>query len=260
MQNKRLRLLAIGNSFSEDATHWLSELAHASGIEEVCLGNLYIGGCTLERHAVNATTGSSDYVYMKNTGTGWVSRPASLLDGLTEENWDIITLQQASGYSGVSESYNADLDLLIRWIGTHKRNPDAKLYWHMTWAYEGSSEHPDFERYGRDQRRMYAAILAAVKEKICTRPEFSGVIPVGTVIQSLRSVVGDCLTRDGYHLRLGLGRYAAAMTWLHTLTGAAVESICWTPEVEPISAAEQDAVKKAVLAAERSPFEAVYPV
>ncbi|MGI6269823.1 MAG: hypothetical protein ACOYKJ_04720 [Candidatus Howiella sp.] len=30
-ENKRLCLLAIGNSFSEDATHWLCELALDAG-------------------------------------------------------------------------------------------------------------------------------------------------------------------------------------------------------------------------------------
>ncbi len=253
-KKKRLCLLAIGNSFSEDATRWLCELAHAAGVEEVCLGNLYIGGCTLERHAANAKTGAADYLYMKNTGAGWTSRPASLLDGLTEEAWDIITLQQASGYSGIAETYNADLDALIAFVSAHKKNPDARLYWHMTWAYEGGSDHPDFAKYGRNQRQMYAAILSAVEEKICPRPEFSGVIPVGTTIQNLRNLVGDRLTRDGYHLSLGLGRYAAAMTWLHTLTGEEVEPILWTPEEEPISADELAAVKRAVLAAARSPF------
>ena len=125
-KKKRLCLLAIGNSFSEDATRWLCELAHAAGVEEVCLGNL------------------------------------SLLDGLTEEAWDIITLQQASGYSGIAETYNADLDALIAFVSAHKKNPDARLYWHMTWAYQSDSNHGDFPRYNKDQMTMYNAITSAV--------------------------------------------------------------------------------------------------
>ena len=43
-----LRILAIGNSFSDDATQYLPDLLEAAGIHNVILGRLYIGGCTLE--------------------------------------------------------------------------------------------------------------------------------------------------------------------------------------------------------------------
>lgn len=44
-----LKILAIGNSFSEDATRYLHQLANAAGIDTKIV-NLYIGGCPLERH------------------------------------------------------------------------------------------------------------------------------------------------------------------------------------------------------------------
>ena len=48
-----LRILAIGNSFSQDAVEqYLYELFAASG-KKVIIGNLYIGGCSLERHYNN---------------------------------------------------------------------------------------------------------------------------------------------------------------------------------------------------------------
>ena len=45
-----LRILAIGNSFSDDATEYLPGLLEAAGIHNVILERLYIGGYTLERH------------------------------------------------------------------------------------------------------------------------------------------------------------------------------------------------------------------
>ena len=53
------------------------------------------------------------------------------------------------------------------------------------------------------------------------------IIPVGKVIQTLRETVpefdyqngGLSLCRDGFHLSLDYGRFAAAATWLHTITG-----------------------------------------
>lgn len=45
-----LRILAVGNSFSDDGTEYLPELLEAAGIHNVIVARLYIGGCSLERH------------------------------------------------------------------------------------------------------------------------------------------------------------------------------------------------------------------
>ena len=55
-----LRLLAIGNSFSEDAVeNNLWELLDAAGIPAV-VANMFIGGCSLERHAQNLKLAEAD--------------------------------------------------------------------------------------------------------------------------------------------------------------------------------------------------------
>ena len=62
-QKDTLRILAIGNSFSVDAIEQnLWELFNAAGIP-VVIGNMYIGGCSLERHWRNMLTNSTDYRY-----------------------------------------------------------------------------------------------------------------------------------------------------------------------------------------------------
>ena len=45
-----LRILAIGNSFSDDGMEHLPALLEDMGIENVEVARLYIGGCSLERH------------------------------------------------------------------------------------------------------------------------------------------------------------------------------------------------------------------
>ena len=58
-----VKILAIGNSFSEDAVEQnLNELAAAAGFRTL-IGNLYIGGCSLERHYGNAAFDIPDYRY-----------------------------------------------------------------------------------------------------------------------------------------------------------------------------------------------------
>ena len=49
-----MKILAIGNSFSQDATRYLQDIAASAG-ENLFVRNLYIGGCSLEMHAKNIT-------------------------------------------------------------------------------------------------------------------------------------------------------------------------------------------------------------
>lgn len=45
-----LKILAIGNSFSEDAVEYAWDIANSLGIQNVMIGHLYIGGCSLDMH------------------------------------------------------------------------------------------------------------------------------------------------------------------------------------------------------------------
>ena len=47
-----MNILSIGNSFSEDATRYLHQIALFDNVE-INTVNLYIGGCSLERHYRN---------------------------------------------------------------------------------------------------------------------------------------------------------------------------------------------------------------
>lgn len=62
-EGKSFKVLAIGNSFSVDAMQYLYGLAKDAGYTDIVLGNLYIGGCTLETHANNIGTGKAAYEF-----------------------------------------------------------------------------------------------------------------------------------------------------------------------------------------------------
>ncbi len=55
-----ISILAIGNSFSNDATYYLNDILEASGVENRVV-NLYIGGCSLERHWQNIEGNKREY-------------------------------------------------------------------------------------------------------------------------------------------------------------------------------------------------------
>lgn len=253
---RTLKVLAIGNSFSEDAMRHLYQIAADCGATEIVLGNLYIGGCELATHWANARDNKAAYDYQKNTGGSWSGRSNTTMEyGLTDEAWDVITLQQVSGKSGLADTYNSDIDNLVSYINSKKTNPQAKLGWHMTWAYQSNSNHSDFSRYGNNQMTMYNGIISAVQDKILPNKNFDLIIPSGTAVQNMRtSYVGDTLTRDGYHLSYNLGRYIAGLTWLKAITGWPIDAVTYVPSISEVPSELLPVIKEAVNNAVETPF------
>lgn len=218
-----LRILAIGNSFSDDGMEYLPALFADMGVNDVEVARLYVGGCSLERHLGFYRRNESPYVFThsKADENRWVQhkKKLSLKEALSLNQWDIITLQQNSGQSGQYESFEPYLGELIRIIKASQ--PNARIAWHMTWAYSTESKHGEFPKYGRSQQKMIQAIHDATRKALEAHPEIEIIIPAGTAIQSLRqSAINNYpqdLTRDGYHMGLGAGRYALACTWYEAL-------------------------------------------
>lgn len=89
-----IKILAIGNSFSEDATQYLWDIMHDAGIEEVVIGNLYIGGCSLDTHWENMSKNKNAYTFYYNDSGKWeTNKDKSILHALQLEDWDYITIQ-----------------------------------------------------------------------------------------------------------------------------------------------------------------------
>jgi len=263
--DKVLKVLAIGNSFSVDTMHYLYDVAKAEGMQEVILGNLYISGCTLKTHAENVKGNLNAYKYYTNYGQGWSSiENCSLEYALKSEDWDIITMQQGSRYSGQPDSYEEHLTQLIAYVNGNKTNPKAKLAWNMTWAYQEGFSKDMFSPYNYDQMTMYNAIVNAVQEKVAVHKEISYIIPVGTVLQNVRtSYIGDNLNRDGYHLN-NLARVIGAYTWLATFRGKPLEEINLDKIGADVILTEADklVIMEVVNAAMETPFaikESSYP-
>lgn len=230
--DRPLKLLAIGNSFSEDAIEQnLFELAAAAG-HQMVIGNMYIGGCSLERHWENAQSNKPDYNYRKIEIDGKMTRTANytLDKALRDEQWDYVSLQQVSQLSGMYNSFQPYLDSLIAYV--RARVPaTTKLIWHVTWAYAQNSTHGGFANYDRNQDKMYRAIVEGAQRLKKENAQFSLFVPVGTAIQNARtSFVGDHLNRDGFHLDLVLGRYTAACTWFECLFGTKVVGNRYAPK------------------------------
>lgn len=218
-----LRILAIGNSFSDDGMEYLPALLENLDIENVEVARLYVGGCTLERHMKFYDNQEAAYKFYRSQAgeNKWTEseEKVTMQYALALGEWDIITMQQASGVSGIYDSYTPHLSRLIEVV--RKAQPNAELVWHMTWAYSHDSNHKEYPNYDRDQLKMYNSITECVHTLLDEFDAIDTIIPSGTVIQSLRnSAINNYpkdLTRDGYHMGHGAGRYALACTWYETL-------------------------------------------
>ena len=253
-QQKTVRILAIGNSFSQDAVEqYLHELAEAEGISTI-IGNMFIGGCSLERHVKNARDNAPAYAYRK-IGTDGKKREKgkmSLETVLADEDWDYVSLQQASPFSGMYETYEASLPELIEYVKA-RLPKKTKLMLHQTWAYASTSRHSGFKNYNCNQLTMYQAIADAVK-KAAKANKIKIVIPSGTAIQNARtSFIGAHLNRDGYHLDVKIGRYTAACTWFERIFKHNVVGNPYTPE--GLDEARKAVAQKAAHAAVKHPYK-----
>ena len=223
-----LRILAIGNSFSDDTMEYIGQIADSLGVECI-LANMYIPACTIDMHWTNVRDWLPAYEYRAFINGAWVTTADTrIYDVVKKENWDYISFQQASGSSGLADTY-ANLNSLVDMVRGFA-NANAKFVWNMTWAYQSDSTHNDFVNYDNDQTKMYNAILETVQSVIVPNDRFDVISPTGTAVQNARATsLGDTLTRDGYHLNYAYGRYLAGLTFFHALTGMDITNVSFAP-------------------------------
>lgn len=226
---KTIKMLCITSSFGLNTTQLLYDVAMAEGATEVTIGRLYASGCTLEQHAGNASTNANAYRYTKiNNGNGqWQTMEnVSMYQGLKDEDWDIIFMQQGAAWGGAPETYGNYIDTIKTYVDTNKTNPNARYIWNMTWAYQADTDQSVYHTYyGGSQMKMYEAIVSTTKEKIVPRTDFSAIIPSGTAIQNARtSYFGDNLAKDTYHLN-NLGAAIVAYGLFSVLTGKEITEV-----------------------------------
>lgn len=254
-EKNTISILAIGNSFSVDAMQYLYGFLQEAGYKEIHLGNLYIGSCTLKTHYGHFSANDKAYTYYTNDSGSWSSKSDfSPIEALTSREWDYISMQQASADSGMPDSFDPYLGQMVEIVT--KNRPEAKLLWHMTWAYQANSSHASFPKYDKDQMKMYESIVSAVKAKVVPVKAFTQIIPCGTAVQNLRtSFIGDNITRDGHHMSYNIGRYVTALMWARQIVGLDVEKSSYRPADQKFTDNQVLAMKDAVEKAFKKPFE-----
>lgn len=148
---KTVRLFTVGNSFSQNAVKYLSDITSASG-HKLVLKAATIGGCPLEKHWVIAGKAEAD----ANDPEGKPYGGKSLRELLQSGTWDFVTMQQYSMISPDIGTYRPFARNLHDYI--KKYAPGAEVLMHQTWAYR--VDDPRFNDPTRPytQKQMYEGL------------------------------------------------------------------------------------------------------
>lgn len=213
IQNAEYRILAIGNSFLEDATRHLPRLMKEQKESSVLFCRLHKNSSSLKDHWNNLQNDEPCYELYYACNGSWYQKDekVNINQAIAMADWDAVTFQQLSNYSGMPDSYIPYLPNLIEIVQKKPKKP--KIVWHQTWSYSSNYTFSAFANYDYDQDKMTAAINEACD---LHKDRFDILIPSGSLIKSLRESQynnEDDLTSDGRHLDKGLPCYALSCLW-----------------------------------------------
>lgn len=221
-----MKILSIGNSFSQDAQRYLHQIASANKKELMC-ANLYIGGCPLKKHFINLEDNEKAYDFELNGVNSHIK--ISIKEALQSNDWDYITLQQASHESFKEESYSPYLEKISDYI---KLRSGAKILLHQTWAYPEHRERLSEMGFKTTEQMFLSVREAYEKAEKLLRPD--GVIRSGEAMLKAYKAAPDITYRDVIHASLGFGRYLLGCVWYTALFGEAPK-VHITDFDEPVS-------------------------
>ena len=174
---KTLSVLAIGNSFTKNATAYLPALVEASP-HNLVLKLAAIGGGPLDRHWKAVEVHEAD----PKAKEGRIYANLPLKHFLIMRSWDYVTIQQRSYISTDIETYRPYAEKLAGYIRKHA--PTAELVIHQTWAYR--ADDPRFKSPRDSQENMYKQITFAYTT-IAKELSVTKIIPVGRAFQNARA-------------------------------------------------------------------------
>lgn len=138
-----LKVLVIGNSHGLDSTNLLYEVFKEEGLpaeyDDLILGAIYTGGCSVSTHAKNAL-GDLPYDYwVKNDGStadgSWIkTEDPTTREVLEDENWDVVLLQEMNTSSAREEYFTNDNIETVFTFVTKTLGYEPEFMWNMIWA------------------------------------------------------------------------------------------------------------------------------
>lgn len=235
----QLRVLDIGNSFTDDPTAYLPEFVTSAGLDvsDMCLYRCIRGGGSFKSfydswHNQDTYGGTTDPTchYSVSKLFGGLSQPISGTTNLEKMHscfmdckWDLIIIHQVSAYSDQFNLWNGNTDAgylteFIRLVRLYQ--PQATIGFLMPHASYQQS-------VNGDTASLFQGIAESV-QKMRSAYGIDFIIPVASAIENLRTSqtfktmypnVQRGYSRDGHHLGYGLARYVANAVYYQSILG-----------------------------------------
>ena len=225
-----LKVLDIGNSYTEDATRMLPFVIESTEVDlkDFALYKAVRGGASFrtwcdvyenndkEPYSISKVVGDLTLPVVSGTGNPYDGH--LFRETLQSTTWDIVLIHTLSTFAPYYNMWNetgiaGGLDDLLAIIRTHQ--PEALIGFEIVPSYASNSpantEHSSFERW---------SLIAQSAQQLCREYDIQLIIPYGTAVQNLRasSLNNEYdLTRDGTHCGYGLCSYVAACSYYESL-------------------------------------------
>lgn len=256
--SSQLRILDIGNSFSEDANNYLNGLVQATGadVSQLCVYELYMGGSSFHswvqlynsqleadasvKYKITKITGKKTLTGTYKLDTNYeLNDPTLFRAVLSDVQWDVIIIHQVSTYCydyeawGGKDTSGGDLPALLSILREHQ--PQARIDYMLV--------HAPLKILGKGTAAsttdgLWQQIMQSSRQAQQDYG-FGVILPYGTAIQNLRKTQysdENEMQRDSNHLAYGLSRYTAACAYYQSeiapFLGISILGNTYRPEVE----------------------------
>ena len=227
-----LNILVFGHSFGVDCTEYLPSLAVEAGITNLKVGRFIKANCSLQEHyEFFLSEEQGRYSECAPGQTKYKTKKLSVKEVVAGTRWDYVIFQNSLENEGRYETAQPYLDELIKYIRDTQDDKFGKLptiCWNMFWPIsklleDGSHKVCKYRLsfYDNSSDKMWAEYIKATQE-LMKDTGIKTVIPSGTAVMIFRGSKLNTpdmkeLTRDGYHMAYGAGRYLAACTLFEKL-------------------------------------------
>lgn len=289
---KKIRMLLIGNSATDDALSYVPFIMQNMGVDvDFQIGIAMMSSSTLAMHLDNFENETAAYAFRLYTeGVSWQNYTNKTIQWMLDNyEWDIISLQQA-GPQNV-ETYQPYLNELLNLISGYVDYP-VKFIWYQTHIFSATSN--GGAPRSEETITQYYEAEATVTHNILTNTICEYVVPVSTAIQNARGItalkaIGDYADNpnnltgfgylnysDGVHLQEGLPCQIAAYTFIlaildiygfkeYSINGETTRvTSAWTqgksipsPHGNPVGSTDENCLmaQKCAIMAIKNPFE-----
>ncbi len=251
-----IRILAIGNSYSNNATQYTEFILESMNTDvEVEVYSLYYAGCSLAQHVNFYTNQSQVYeLFRKGSNVNGTNVKVTMQDVFALYDYDYITVQQAPGRASTFSTYWSEANPYLTQLQDiiEANEPQAQIKVHQTWSFNhycAIGNDPYYKDRSWENTKLMFADIEDSYEQAAAKLGLTNddIIPVGRAVQLAKdqfgygdfyntgatSAVAQCANGALYadnisHLN-NRARYLAACVWLEYFFGADCRTATYVP-------------------------------